>query len=301
MKKILTILFTVALFINCSDDDSNSNELDDDQLINEEVLEDELIDQEPNEEIFEDELIEEEELVEQLPFIGRWTLTSVDPEPIQGPECEELEFISFDENGSFLERKVSTSGFSSVINDEIVTNLICRLRANNEGIYEYNEINNEIIFTNNEGEIDIAEVTQEEDELILSYNDGGPVIIYARESEDNVILDTNPLMARWFLFSTAESIDGTFVEIDCSRAPLMIFGIRNNYVFRLQDFEFSDDICNVETILGEFTNDETTITINITTDGVEESRDIPYTIEGEFLTIDRFGDGTYIERFIRED
>jgi len=64
MKKILTILFTVALFLNCSNDDSNSNELDDDQLINEEVLEDELIDQEPNEEILEDELIEEEEIMD---------------------------------------------------------------------------------------------------------------------------------------------------------------------------------------------------------------------------------------------
>jgi len=195
----------------------------------------------------------------------------------------------------------STGGVTIFIGEE-PTDVICRLRPNNEGTYEYNEINNEIIFTNNEEEIDIAEVTQEEDQLILSYNDGGPVIIYARESEDNVILETNPLMARWFLFSTADSIDGTFVEIDCFPLPFMIFGIRNIYRFSLPDFEFSDDICDRgHRTNGEFTNDETTITINITNDGVEESRDIPYTIEGEFLTIDRFGDGTYIERFIRED
>lgn len=224
------------------------------------------------------------------PLLGRWKLIEIKGETLG--ECEASSYVSFTKDGIFEERRSGSDGFSIVNIDGTSNSAITCTPMTSTQNYEYNISASEISLISSEDITQTVEITLDGDRLILSYDNGDFVNTYKKESKDNVISELNPLVARWNFFSSSEN-GGPFVQVtdsDCYNNAFIIFGVEGNYIF---DFPIdNNNFCETNNSFGTYTNDNSSITISGDKNSVA-----PYTIEGEFLTIDQSGDGTYFERF----
>lgn len=235
----------------------------------------------------------------EVSIVGRWkfvnsSLTS-ENSMFSLDKCNKFDYIELTEDGNYIVRSGANS--SHRLGADLKDFLVCSSHSFiNLQKYTYNPQKKELIISNDDFDQKL-DITLTTDQLIINYTSDF-YQIYKRESNENKIEKPNPLFARWLFFSSSNE-GNPFIEVgenSCDKDSFLIFGINGNYV---TNFTMSEDSrCNSNWLFGKYTDDGSNITITPDIEGTENLF-ASYYIEDNFLTIDRTGDGTNLERFIR--